>query len=391
MATTNYEDKKATILDNHEKNMAAAEKANNAAKKDALSDVDVQYGNMIGDTEKAYNDAMNKVGVQDANGNWNKGSMAQIQTDISNKQLDFAIDEIERHKEQAHKDYLKEQSASYVDWQKQSNKYGANAEQWAASGLAGSGYSESSLVSMYNTHQNRVATARASYELVVQNYNSDITNARLQNDARLAEIAFETLSKGLELSLGLITEKNKLVADKAAQKMQVEQMYQNKWLAELQRLNADREVELDALQAERAHDLQQQELDLAKDKWDWEKEQASKNVGVVTGGGSGGGGSGGGSGKKTTKSTVTSTTSKVKPNGSKTAGGDKKNVSTENSENNLPVDMDSIIKLGLGPISAQQLDRLVAQGYVMEYKSGGKIAFKWTAAGLKNKMMFPAP
>ena len=103
-------------------------------------------------------------------------------------QTDFAIEKIEQQKDQTQKDYTKEQSGAYVDWQKQSNQYGAEAEKMASSGLQNTGYSESSQVSMYNTYQNRVATAREVFSQAVLAYDNNIKEARLQNNAVLAEI-----------------------------------------------------------------------------------------------------------------------------------------------------------------------------------------------------------
>ena len=118
---------------------------------------------------------------------------ADKQSQLQQEQTDFAIEKIEQQKEQAKQDYTKEQSGAYVDWQKQSgayvdwqkqsNQYGANAEAMASQGMAGTGYSESSQVSMYNTYQNRVTTAKEAYSRAILNYNNAITEARLQNNS----------------------------------------------------------------------------------------------------------------------------------------------------------------------------------------------------------------
>ena len=141
-----------------------------ADKKVALNDLEQSYSGMINNSDKYYQDQI------DASKQW-----ADKQSQLQQEKTDFAIEKVEQQKAQAKKDYLKEQSGAYVDWQKQSNQYGANAEQMAAQGMAGTGYSESSQVSMYNTYQNRVATARDSYNRAVLNYNNAIKDARLQN------------------------------------------------------------------------------------------------------------------------------------------------------------------------------------------------------------------
>ena len=161
-----------------------------AEKQQAITEVDKTYSGMISQSDKYYQDQIN------ASKDW-----ANTQQQLQQDKTDFAIEQIEQQKAQANKDYTKEQSGAYVDWQKQSNKYGVNAEQMASSGMTNTGFSESSQVSMYNTYQNRVATARESYNLAVLNYNNSIKDAQLQNNSALAEIAYQALQQQLELSL----------------------------------------------------------------------------------------------------------------------------------------------------------------------------------------------
>lgn len=197
-----------------------------ADKQTALNEVDVTYGNMIDQADKYYQQQI------DASKEW-----ADKQTQLQQEQTDFAIQEIEQNKEQTHKDYLKEQSGAYVDWQKQSNKYGTEAEQNASVGMTGTGYSESSQVSMYNTYQNRVATARESYTRAVQDYDNAITQARLQNSSVLAEIAYSTLQQQLELSLQGFQYKNQLLLEQANRKLEVDQTYYARYQDVLQQIN----------------------------------------------------------------------------------------------------------------------------------------------------------
>ena len=130
-------------------------------KKQAISDLEKTYSGMINESDSYYQAQIN------ASKEWEKK-----QTELQNQQTDFAIQEIEQNKAQAQKDYTKEQSGAYVDWQKQSNEYGAEAEQRAAQGLENTGFSESSQVSMYNAYQNRVATARESFNRIVLDFNT---------------------------------------------------------------------------------------------------------------------------------------------------------------------------------------------------------------------------
>ena len=218
MATTNYdvnyEDERFSMVEND--------------KQTALSDLEQTYAGMIGETDKYYQDQI------DAAQKW-----ADTQSQLQQEQTDFTIEQIEQQKAQAQKDYTKEQSGAYVDWQKQSNQYGVEAEQMAAAGLAGTGFSESSQVSMYNTYQNRVATAREVYNQAVLNYNNAIKDARLQNNSLLAEIAYEALQTQLKLSLEGFQYKNNLVLEQANKKIELERDYYNRYLDVLNQINTE--------------------------------------------------------------------------------------------------------------------------------------------------------
>lgn len=195
-------------------------------KQDSLNVVNAAYGAMINNSDQFYQSQI------EASKEW-----ADKQSQLQQEKTDFAIDQINQQKEQAAKDYAKEQSGAYVDWQKQSNAYGANAEAMAAQGLAGSGYSESSQVSMYNTYQNRVATARESYNKIVMNYDNAFKEAQLQNNVALAEIAYNAMEQQLELALSGFQYKNTLLQEQLSAQQSVENNYYNRYLDVLQQIN----------------------------------------------------------------------------------------------------------------------------------------------------------
>ena len=243
MATTptyeiDYEDKRLTGIEDE--------------KNQKLTSEEMTYGSMIDNTDKFYQAQI------DASKDW-----ANQQSQIQQEQTDFTIEQIEQQKEQAQKDYTKEQAGAYVDWQKQSNQYGVNAEKMASAGLAGTGFSESSQVSMYNTYQNRVATARESFNKAVLNYNNAIKDARLQNNAALAEIAANALQQQLELSLQGFQYKNQLISELSDKKMQIESLYNDKWKTQLDVMNKeiDRTWQADQNEIERTWKEKEAQLD----------------------------------------------------------------------------------------------------------------------------------
>lgn len=197
-------------------------------KNQTMAEVNKTYDSMTKESDKYYQAQV------DAAKKWEK-----TQTQLQQEKTDFAIEQIEQQKEQAHKDYLKEQSGAYVDWQKESNRYGANAEAMASQGLTNTGYGESSQVSMYNTYQNRVATARDSYQRAVLNYDNAMKEAMLQNNSILAEIAYQSLQQQLELSLAGFQYKNQLVLGKLDTRLRVGDSYHARYQDVLNQINTE--------------------------------------------------------------------------------------------------------------------------------------------------------
>lgn len=206
-------------------------------KDAALNELDETYAGMIGNVDDHYDKLIE-----------NAEKWGETQKDIQNQQTQHTLDQINQQKDQAHKDYIKEQSGAYVDWQKQSNQYGAEAEKMASAGLTGTGYSESSMVSMYNTYQNRVTAARESYNQAVLNYDNAIKDAQLQNNALLAEIAYQALQQQLELSLEGFQYKNQLILEQASKKTELENTYYNRYLDVINQINTENAMAEDVRQ-----------------------------------------------------------------------------------------------------------------------------------------------
>lgn len=238
-------------------------------KKEALSNLEQTYGGMIENSNQYYQDQI------DASKQW-----AEQQGKIQQEQTDFAIQQIEQQKAQAQQNYMKEQSGAYVDWKKQSNQYGAEAEKMAASGLENTGYSESSQVNMYNTYQNRVAAARQAIEQAVTNYNNSIASARLQNNAALAEIAASALQQQLELSLQGFQYENSLILQREETRQAYENIYYQRYLDVLNQMNAEAALAEQRRQANISNTIRQQELEFKKEQYEYQKQQIQKENGA---------------------------------------------------------------------------------------------------------------
>ena len=234
-------------------------------KQQALTDVENTYGGMISEADKYYQAQI------DASKEW-----ADKQSQLQQENTDFLIEKVEQDKAQAQKDYTKEQSGAYVDWQKQSNQFGANAEQMAMNGMANTGYSESSMVSMYNTYQNRVATARESYNKAVLNYDNNIKEAILQNNSKLAEISYQALQTQLQLALEGFQYKNNLLLEQMNKKQEVDNQYYNRYQDVLAQMNQENALAEEIRQFEANYELQVKEYEEQIRQFNEEMERLKK-------------------------------------------------------------------------------------------------------------------
>lgn len=292
-----------------------------AEKQAALNEIDVAYGNMIGSADKYYNEAIDAA-----------KDYAEKQSQIQQEQTDFAIEQIEQQKDFAHKDYVKEQSGAYVDWQKQSNEFGVQAEQMAAMGMTGTGFNESSKVSMYNTYQNRVATAREAYTRAVLNYDNAIKDARLQNNAALAEIAYKALQTQLELSIEGFQYKNTLIMNQISQKQAIDSEYNSRYQDVLNQINTENAL---------AEEIRQFNESLAE-------EQRQFNASLVA--------------KRSSNPGITP-------------------VIENTEDSDVPIDTASLKALGYGNLSYNTINSMVKSGMIEGYVENGVIKFKKGTGG----------
>lgn len=183
-------------------------------KNAALKENEQLYGQIRQDTDKYY------TAQVDAAKQW-----ADKQTEIQNQQNQLTQEKLQQQKDKAQEGYQKEQQGAYIDWQKQSDRHGVQAEQAAAGGVQNSGFAESTLAGYYNTYQNRVATARQTYQDAVFAYDNAMKEAALRNSAALAEIAYKTLQTSLSLSLQMFQYKNQMAIQQADRKQQLDNLY----------------------------------------------------------------------------------------------------------------------------------------------------------------------
>lgn len=123
---------------------------------------------------------------------------SNIQTEQSKANTEQVINEIEQQRKYAQKDFNKEARGAYQDYKKLTNPYGVQAENIFSNGLGNSGYSETSKLNAFNTYQNRYATARESTDRLMEDFNNQITEAKLSGNKELAEIALNKLQTQMD-------------------------------------------------------------------------------------------------------------------------------------------------------------------------------------------------
>ena len=230
-----------------------------SAKKETLNNANTTYDNMIKGTDSQYNELIQ------ANKDY-----ATKQQEIQQQNTDFAIEQINQQKEKAEKDYTKEQTGAYTDYQKATNQYGVGAEQQAQAGLQNTGYAESSKIQAFTSYQNRYATAREVYSNAVLNYDNAIKDAQLKNNAQLAEIAYQSLQAQLEYALQGFQYKNQLLQTKLNTQLQIDSEYNNRYQQVLSQINTEQSL------AEQVRQYNES-MKLQREQFAWQKAQASKS------------------------------------------------------------------------------------------------------------------
>jgi len=218
---------------------------------------------------------------QDYVDNWKN-----TQTQIANDNLNHQIDLYNQEKEKAEKDYQKEAKASYIDYQKEVDKYGVSRENVVANGLSNSGYAESSKVNMYNTYQNRIATARESMNTIKLEFDNAIKEAQLSNNATLAELALQQMQQKLEIALEGFNYKDTQTQNKLNWEYNINNTYYDRYKDVESQINYENEQAEAIRQYNEQMAYQKEQAALEQQRWEreyalqqqqlaFEKEQAA--------------------------------------------------------------------------------------------------------------------
>ena len=244
-------------------------------KQEQLNQYNQTYDNLMAEREDLTNQQQGLV-----------DQWQQTQNENLDKQFQFQQDLINQQKAETEKAYEKEAKSAYTDYQKEVDRYGVSREQQVASGLGNTGYSESSKVSMYNTYQNRLATAKESMDKAYLEFDNAIREAQLTNDVTKAENALTALEQKLNISLEAFNYKDTATQNKLNWQQQINSDYYNRYQNVLNQINYENEQAEAIRQYNEQMKFQQEQLEYQKEQdriaqQQWEKEYALAKQQVI--------------------------------------------------------------------------------------------------------------
>lgn len=205
-------------------------KAVETEKQTALSNQNKLYDNLLEQNKELLN----------KQNSWQDTYQTQ-QNALYDKGTELATSELQQKQAKNEEAYQREAIASESSYQKAINPYGVQSEQQAASGLQGSGYSETAKMMAYNTARNRTATARATAKTVDAEYQTAIAEAKLNNDTQKAALALELLQSKLQNELTAFQTSSGLQQNKLASQQATEQTYYGRYQDVIAQQNYEKE------------------------------------------------------------------------------------------------------------------------------------------------------
>lgn len=194
------------------------------------------------------------------------------QKDQLQNQLQHQQDLYNQKKEQADQEYQKEVKAGYSDYQSYINPYGIERENQVQNGLSNTGYSESTKTNAYNTWQLRNAQARATLKETQLQFDNALKEAQLNNDASLAELAYQQLQNKLNNALENFNYKDVTAQNKLNYQYTIDNDFYNRLQNVQSQINYEKEIAEQVRQWEQQMAYQKEQAQLAQQQW--EKEYA---------------------------------------------------------------------------------------------------------------------
>ena len=272
-----------------------------------INNLAIEKQNVLDNYEQTYQAQLNDYNNLMEQQQRNIDTWADTQKQTQQKQTDFNIGLIEQNKQEAQKQTDAEIGNAYIDYQKGLNQFGGSAETLASQGLGGTGFAKNQDIAMNITYQNRVSSAKSALQKANTDYNNQIQQALLNNDAALAEIALQQMQQSYALALQGFEYKSTMMTNRTNYIQSIGDTYfsrgntlQNRLDSYTSNINSYRaaqeqeraqkeyqEAQLKAAQEQAQLKAQQEAQQLA-----WEREKFYTNLAAKYGSSSGGSSSG---------------------------------------------------------------------------------------------------
>ena len=172
----------------------------------------------------------------------------ELNDQIINKGLEKTQAQVDFEKAQYQQEAEKNARALYTNYQKEQNSYGANAEIMASQGLANSGYSESSRVSMYNNYQNNVTNIMTELSREKAKLDLEMNQAYRDADIQKAQNMANIYAQKMEMAMNTYQLRYTLYRDQVADEQWQKQFELQQRQLELSQANSDRDYQLQLMQ-----------------------------------------------------------------------------------------------------------------------------------------------
>lgn len=190
-----------------------------------IAQQEAERDQLINDYNNQYQNQLNEYQTLQDQQAANIDQWAETQREQQQKQTDYNIGLINQNKEEAAKQTKAEQANAYIDYQKGLNEFGGSSEELASRGVAGTGFAKNQDIAMNITYQNRVASANAALQKANTDYDNQIQQALLSNDANLAQLAYQTMTQKYQLALEGFEYRSNLWNQKLAYETQTRDTY----------------------------------------------------------------------------------------------------------------------------------------------------------------------
>lgn len=284
------------------------------------------------------------------------------QKDIANKNIDYQKDLIEQQRKKAEQAYQNEAKSSYIDYQKEVDKYGVSRENVVNNGLSNSGYAESSKVDMYNTYQNRLGTARKSMQDAGIEFDNAIRQAQLSNDETLAQNALKALQEKLNIALEGFNYKSEQENNRMNWNYNINNNYYNRYKDVESQINYENETAEKIRQYNENMAYQKEQQRLEQERWEREMAYQREQDAIANA-------------QKWASINASNNSYNTTLNNGSNISGDNLSGNTETDNSNLKSSAFDVIKsLGLSVVG--KLDYYIDKGYIDEIDINGVKYYK---------------